>query len=72
MTLIRVFLQDSQSFWKDIKVKWDMVDEKWKDKVKELFKKQFWNDWEEEMPKFLKSLENISNVIEQAISNTSF
>lgn len=71
MNLIRFFLQDLQSYWKDINIKWNIVDEKWKDKVKDIFEKEFWNDWEEEMPKFLKSLENLSNIIEQALSNTN-
>jgi hypothetical protein len=64
--------QDLISHWKIISMQWDSTKSKWKDAVRDFFEVEYWREWEEEMPIFLKILEDLQITIDNAEAKTNY
>lgn len=70
MSLLRAILDNLRAYWRMSECQWETTKSKWKDRVSEYFEKEYWKEWQDEMPKSLKVLENLQHTLDQAEINT--
>lgn len=56
--------------WSGLQDHWHTAKEHWRDAVGETFERTVWNEWEQEIPGLLKSLEDLDEILGQAIERT--
>ena len=52
--------------WRRLKDQWKKTSEEWNDDVKGRFEKEFWQEFERQVPTFIKTLEETSSAITKA------
>ena len=60
-----------QTRWNSLQAQWQTTRQDWRDEMGDLFEREFWINWEEEMPKLLRAMENLEHTIEQGMRRTS-
>lgn len=55
--------------WKNLTIQWSVTSDMWGDDAKGRFEKEFWNDYEPTLTSFLKELERLNQIIDQAQQN---
>jgi len=53
--------------WSALESQWRSTRSVWRDAVADRFEKEFWHDMEEGVPQFLRELEQLDDVFNQAI-----
>jgi hypothetical protein len=56
------------SQWSKLRACWNVTSEKWNDEVANAFAKKHWEEWERELPAFLAALENLDEVVGEALN----
>jgi hypothetical protein len=54
--------------WSALESQWQSTRAQWTDTVGGRFEKEFWNELEEAMPEFLRELQRVDDVLDQALS----
>ena len=56
--------------WTSLQKHWEATREQWHDTVEQRFEKEFWREWEQQVPKTLKRLAELERVLDQALADT--
>ncbi len=56
--------------WTSLQKHWEATREQWHDTVEQRFEKEFWREWEQQVPKALKRLAELERVLDQALADT--
>jgi uncharacterized protein YukE len=56
--------------WSSLQSEWSTAREHWRDAMGEQFERSVWQSWEQEVPQLIKVLEELDEVLDQAISRT--
>ena len=56
--------------WRLLLSQWSSTRAQWRDMVAVQFEKDFWRQWEHEVPGLLNALEDLDNVLDQALRAT--
>ena len=60
-----------RSEWSTIESQWQATRSGWRDGVGDQFEKLFWNEFEENVPQFLRSLDELNDTLERALQALS-
>lgn len=71
MSKISEAQQELQGHWNNLQVQWEATRQGWRDEMGNLFEREFWSVWEEEMPRLLRAMENFDHAVEQGLRGTS-
>lgn len=58
-----------ESYWKNLCQQWEETRLHWKDSVGDYFEREFWQDLEKDIPKLLLKLQELDEVMAQALRN---
>lgn len=53
--------------WSALESQWHSTRSQWRDSVADRFEKEFWRDIEEDVPKFLRELDQVDETLSQAL-----
>jgi hypothetical protein len=63
--------QDSiKGEWSILQSEWDNTRSLWRDSVANRFEKQFWSELERQIPQLLSAMEELDEILDQALYNT--
>ena len=57
--------------WSILGGQWSETRRQWRDSVGERFEREVWQEWEEEVPKFLRALNELDEELGRALRQTS-
>jgi hypothetical protein len=57
--------------WSHLQSCWQATREKWRDEVAESFENGRWQKWEERIPSFLRTLEDLEEIANRALRETA-
>ena len=57
--------------WAAVRSGWDEAKEHWRDATAEDFERNLWNIWEEQVPQVIMRLDELDEVLQQAIERTA-
>ena len=52
--------------WQRLKHQWDLTSSQWRDEVRYRFEKEFWQEYEPTINSYIKELDNLNRIIDQA------
>lgn len=57
--------------WRALQRQWEQTRPQWRDKIGDLFERDYWDPLEENLPRLLRALDVLDQVIEQGLRRTS-
>jgi hypothetical protein len=70
MSMLREVYDRLQGEWGGLQNQWSSTRGQWRDSVGDRFEREFWMRWEIEVPRLLKSVDDLEEVLDQALRNT--
>jgi hypothetical protein len=56
--------------WSGLCGRWHDAREHWRDAIGDSFERRLWQEWEAEMPQLLRALNDLNEVLSQAVEHT--
>jgi len=70
MSMLREAYDRLRGEWAGLQNQWASTRDRWRDSVGDRFEREFWMKWEIEMPKLLKAVDDLENVLDHALRKT--
>lgn len=64
--------EEMRAEWARLQECWQTTREQWDDEVAESFERGRWQEWEAQVPEFLRALEDLEDVVARALRETRF
>jgi hypothetical protein len=61
---------DLSTHWRTLQAQWEQTRAQWRDEIGELFEREYWQPLEENMPRLLRSIDSLDQVVEQGLRHT--
>lgn len=71
MSQLHVSAEQVRREWQSLWTVWSMARQKWQDGVADRFEREFFHAWETDMNVFLDRLDELNNVLQDALRHTA-
>lgn len=61
---------DLSAHWRNLQAQWEQTRAEWRDEIGDLFEREYWSALEENMPRLLRALDSLDQVIEQGMKRS--